>query len=60
MLAKTKTVCKNIDHLEQYLKDSRLTDISDGKVFDYHKMLELVQQLKRPLTEKEAGQFRIK
>lgn len=46
--------------LEQYAKDSRLTEPSDGKIFDYRKMLELVKQLGRPLTEKEAEDFRIK
>ena len=52
-------VTKVID-LEQYAKDSRLTEPSDGKIFDYRKMLELVKQLGRPLTEKEAEEFRIK
>ena len=50
----------NVIDLEQYAKDSRLTDPSDGKIFDYRKMLELVKQLGRPLTEKEAEDFRIK
>ncbi len=31
-----------------------------GKVFDYRKMIGIVKQLGRPLTEKEAEQFRIK
>ena len=46
--------------LEKYSKDTRLTEPTDGKVFDYRKMLKLVEQLGRPLTEKEAEQFRIK
>ena len=50
----------NVIDLEQYAKDSRLTEPSDGKIFDYRKMLELVKQLGRPLTEKEAEDFRIK
>lgn len=50
----------NVIDLEQYAKDSRLTEPSDGKIFDYRKMLELVKQLGRPLTEKEAENFRIK
>ena len=46
--------------LAEYAKDGRLTEPSDGKIFDYRKMLELVKQLGRPLTEKEAEDFRIK
>ena len=42
------------------VEDSVLTEPSDGKIFDYRKMIELVRQLGRPLTDKEAEQFRIK
>lgn len=45
--------------LEQYALDGRLTEPSDGKVFEYHQMYELVQRLGRPLTEIEAEQFRV-
>lgn len=57
-MAKTK-YAKVID-LESFAKDSRLTEPSDGKIFDYRKMLEPVKKLGRPLTDKEAEQFRIK
>ena len=60
MLAMAKQNYGNVIDLEQYAKDSRLTEPSDGKIFDYRKMLELVKQLGRPLTEKEAEEFRIK
>lgn len=60
MLAMAKQNYGNVIDLEQYAKDSRLTEPSDGKIFDYRKMLELVKQLGRPLTEKEAEDFRIK
>lgn len=60
MLAMAKQNYGNVIDLEQYAKDSRLTEPSDGKIFDYRKMLELVKQLGRPLTDKEAEQFRIK
>lgn len=60
MLAMAKQNYGNVIDLEQYAKDSRLTEPSDGKIFDYRKMLELVKQLGRPLTEKEAEVFRIK
>lgn len=60
MLAMAKTDYGKIVDLERYAKDSRLTEPSDGKSFDYRKMLELVEQLGRPLTDTEAEQFRIK
>lgn len=60
MLTMAKQNYGNVIDLEQYAKDSRLTEPSDGKIFDYRKMLELVKQLGRPLTEKEAEDFRIK
>lgn len=60
MLAMVKNEYGNIVDLEQYSKDGRLTEPSDGKIFDYRKMLEVIKQLGRPLTEKEAEQYRIK
>lgn len=55
-----KTNYGKVIDLESFAKDSRLTEPSDGKIFDYRKMLELVKKLGRPLTDKEAEQFRIK
>lgn len=60
MLAVAKQNFGNVIDLEKYANDSRLTEPSDGKVFDYREMLEVVKQLGRPLTEKEAEKFRIK
>lgn len=60
MLAMAKQNYGNVINLEQYAKDSRLTESSDGKIFDYRKMFEIIKQLGRPLTEKEAENFRIK
>lgn len=60
MLTMTKTNYGKVIDLESFAKDSRLTEPSDGKIFDYRKMLELVKKLGRPLTDKEAEQFRIK
>lgn len=51
---------KEIIDLEQYAKDSRLTEPSDGRLFEYRKMYELVKQLGRTLTDQEAEQFEIK
>lgn len=60
MLTMTKTEYGKVIDLEQYTKDGRLTEPSDGKIFDYRKMFEVVKSLGRPLTEKEAEQYRIK
>ena len=59
MLAVANTNYGNIIDLEYYVKDSILTEPSDGKVFDYRRMYEVVKELGRPLTDKEAEQFRI-
>lgn len=60
MLTMTKTEYGKVIDLEQYTKDGRLTEPSDGKIYDYRKMFEVVKSLGRPLTEKEAEQYRIK
>ena len=60
MLAVANKNYGKVINLEMYAKDGRLTEPSDGKVFDYRKMIGIVKQLGRPLTEKEAEQFRIK
>lgn len=60
MLTMEKTNFGNVIDLEKYAKDARLTEPSDGKIFDYRRMVELVGQLGRPLTDKEAEKFRIK
>lgn len=60
MLTMAKSEYGNIIDLEKYSTDGRLTEPSDGKIFDYRKMLEVIKQLGRPLTEKEAEEYRIK
>lgn len=60
MLAMAKNNYGKVIDLERYTNDTRLTESSDGKIFDYRKMFELVKQLGRPLTDQEAEQFRIK
>lgn len=60
MLTMTKSNYGKVIDLERYSKDGRLTEPSDGKVFNYRAMYELVKQLGRPLTEIEAERFRIK
>ncbi|MBE5870600.1 MAG: hypothetical protein E7294_05010 [Lachnospiraceae bacterium] len=49
-----------VNDLEKFTTDGRLTEPSDGKVFEYHRMYEIVEKLGRPLTEVEAEKFRLK
>ena len=42
-----------------YATDSRLTEPSDGKRYQWRKMIELSKELGRPLTEEEAEEFRV-
>ncbi|MCH5281807.1 MAG: hypothetical protein J1E61_10095 [Lachnospiraceae bacterium] len=54
---------KKVDLLEDiadYAKDGRLTEPSDGKRYEWRKMIEAVKTLGRPLTDEEAEQYRIK
>lgn len=60
MLAMAKANYGRIIDLEQYAKDTRLTEPSDGKIFDYRKMRSLVEKLGRPLTDEESEEFRLK
>jgi hypothetical protein len=46
--------------LEQYSSDGRLTEASDGSVFDYRKMYEIVEMIGRPLSVQEAEEYRIR
>lgn len=50
----------NVINLEQYAKDGRLTEPSDGKVFDFRKLHEAVKRLERPLTREEAEEYLMK
>lgn len=50
---------KEID-IAQYFPDGRLTVPSNRKNYDLRKMLEMVNQISRSLSEQEAESFRIK
>ncbi len=43
-----------------YAKDGRLTELSDGKRYEWRKMIDAVKALGRPLTDEEAEQYRVK
>lgn len=60
MLTMERKAVTFLDDIADYAKDGRLTEPSDGKRYEWRKMIELVKQLGRPLTDKEAEQFRIK
>ena len=60
MLAMTKKQYGNVVDLEKYFNDGRLTEPSNNKRYEWRKMIELVERLGRPLTEKESEEFRIK
>ena len=49
----------NVIDLESFMTDGRYTEPSDGKRFEWRKMLEEVKRIGRPLTEAEAEKFRI-
>ena len=46
--------------IADYAKDGRLTESSDGKRYEWRKMIDAVKALGRPLTDKEAEQYRVK
>lgn len=57
------TVKKKVNLFEDianYAKDGRLTEPSDGRRYEWRKMIETVKTLGRPLTDEEAEQYRIK
>ncbi len=60
MLTMERKAVTFLDDIADHAKDGRLTEPSDGKRYDWRKMIDLVEQLGRPLTDKEAEQFRIK
>lgn len=60
MLAMAEKKTNYTHDIAYYAKDSRLTEPSDGKRYEWRKMIELVKEIGRPLTEEEAEEFRIK
>ena len=60
MLAMARKITDYTHDIAYYAKDSRLTEPSDGKKYEWRKMIELSKELGRPLTEEEAEKFRIK
>ena len=59
MLAMAERKTDYAHDIAYYAKDSRLTEPSDGKRYEWRKMIELSKELVRPLTDEEAEEFRI-
>jgi hypothetical protein len=60
MLAMKRKTVDFTHGISYYAKDSRLMGESDGKRYQWRKIIERFQLLGRPLTEKEAEEFRVK
>lgn len=48
------------EDIADYAKDGRLSEPSDGKRYEWRKLIETVERIGRPLTEQEMEQYRIK
>ncbi len=59
MLATQRKPVDVTHDIAYYAKDSRLTEPSDGKRYEWRKMIERSKELGRPLTEEEAEKFRV-
>ena len=58
MIATTQR-CNLFTDIADYADDTRLTEPSDGKRYEWRKMIDLFKKLGRPLTDAEAEQFRV-
>lgn len=46
--------------IANYAKDGRLTETSDGKRYEWRKMIDAVKALGRLLADEKAEQYRVK
>lgn len=60
MLATMKNEYNKLSDIERFITDGRLTELSNGKRFEWREMIEEVKKLGRPLKEEETKKFRIK
>ena len=60
MLEMIEKSMDRVGDIAYYAKDSRLSEPSDGKRYDWKKMIEFSKELDRLLTEEEIEKFRIK
>lgn len=47
------------EDISDYAKDGRLTEPSDGRRYEWRKMIDTVKILGRPLTGEEVEQYRV-
>ena len=47
-------------NIEKYANDGRLTEPSDGKRYNWRKMISRVEKLGRPLTQSEVEDYKLK
>lgn len=59
MLAMAEKVIGYSHDIAYYAKDSRLTEPSDGKRYEWREMIEFSRELGRQLTDTEAEKLRI-
>ena len=59
MLMMTEKLTNHTHDITYYAKDSRLTEPSDGKRYEWRKMIEFSKELGRPLTDTEAEEFKL-
>lgn len=60
MLAMARKQYGNIVNLEKFADDGRLTEPSNGKKYDWRKMIDKVEKLGRPLNDRETENFKMK
>ena len=60
MLTMTRKQYGTVVKLERYVNDGRLTEPSNGKRYNWKKMIDAVEKVGRPLNEKEIESYRIK
>ena len=60
MLAMAKKSTDYTHDIAYYAEDSRLTESSNGKRYNWQKLFKHYNELGRPLTEEEAEEFRIR
>ena len=60
MLVMTRKQYGNVVKLERYVNDGRLTEPSNGKRYNWKKMIDASEKVGRPLNEKEIESYRIK
>ena len=49
-----------IEDISDYARDGRLTESSEGKRYEWRKMIKIIKQLSKPRTDEEAENLRIK